>query len=167
MSTSKNEQGILKDGDVSGLLSFGSKRGLARIDHGTRSYFYFCTVGFEHVERAYNLSETEVDAGLLTVILSETKPIPIVPPIRIRNIVEYSDKDADAEYAGHDAELIRSLFPLIRAFYADDVSKDKDETWRVFFLLCISEGAVRGSLRWPLKLSKRKISSTSAMPASD
>jgi hypothetical protein len=135
VATTKQEKQLLKNGKICALLSFGSKRSLTRIDYGSRSYF--CTIGFEHVECALNLSVAEVDAGLLTILIAEAEPVPIVPATRVRDIVEYSDKSADAGYAGHDAELVRNLFPSICALYADDVSKE--ETWRVFFLLCLME----------------------------
>jgi hypothetical protein len=43
----------------------------------------------------------------------------------------------DGSYNGHDFEDILGLYPTIRVFCSEDVTID--ETWRIFFLLCLSE----------------------------
>jgi hypothetical protein len=135
ITTNAADRRIIKDAGLTERLSFSPGRSVLRLDLGT--YCYICTCGFEYTSPSGGLVEVDVSAGLLTVILAELKPRPRGTTAQIRNVVEALDKDADATYAGHDPSSIASLFAPIRTFGSSNVSQD--DTWRIFFLLCIQE----------------------------
>jgi hypothetical protein len=53
----------------------------------------------------------------------------------VRHLV--AEKIDPCDYDGHDPGLVATLFPPIRAFTSVDVAPN--ETWRIFFLLCVIE----------------------------
>lgn len=134
ISTEVDQQAFLKYGTLSEVLGFSPTRAVARFDLGTKNYFF--TVGFDHCTAFGSLTELDLNGSILTALLAEVKPRPRASTILIREYVEASDKSTPG-YAGHDYSLIGSLFPPIKGFGSENLSKD--ETWRTFFLLCVEE----------------------------
>jgi hypothetical protein len=120
---------------VRGVLSFGANRAVARFD--LDSECFICTLGFDQVIGQAGLLEIDVGAGLLTALLMDLKPRPRATAAEIKDVIEAQHKIAEPSYNGHDPQLILLLFPTIRAFTSIDV--DPEETWRIFFLLCVDE----------------------------
>jgi hypothetical protein len=137
--TNARERDILKNAKLSESFSFTRRRGIASLD--LRSENFFCTVGFDHVISAAGLVEREVDAGLLTTLLSELRTLPVGTTSEIRNVVEVDDKSASAAYDGHNFEDVEELYPAIRVFGAKDLTQD--ETWKVFFCFACLKFAMR------------------------
>ena len=115
------------------FIHFGPWRRLARFGLSTKSYL--CTVGFEPNQGLLRDAELDVDPAFLTVALSELQPRPSASPSEIRQVVEWSDKDTDENYFGHEHHRIASLFPTIRIYAIEQNSL----TWNTFFRVCVDE----------------------------
>lgn len=135
IATNADDRSTLKYAELRERLSFSPARAVLRFDLGTDCLI--CASAFEFAVPSGGLVEIDVGAGLLTVVLAELKPRPRGTTTQVRDVVEASDKNADANYGGHDATTIASLFAPIRAFSASNVSPQ--DTWRIFFLLCLEE----------------------------
>jgi hypothetical protein len=129
------DRDILKNADLEAQLSFSASRRLARFDY--RNNTYICLIGFEYALSVLDLKEDDLQPGLLTAILAELRPQPIVSASGVVDIVDASDRDSDPEYGGHTAQAIASLFPRIRVFIGKNLSIEN--TWRAFFLMSIEE----------------------------
>jgi hypothetical protein len=136
-----DQRRFLTNAKLSAFLPFTARKGVARFDLWKETYFY--TVGFEHVLPPVELSETDVHPGILTTVISELKIAPKATTAEIRDVVEAEDSTLGG-YAGHGADLLGLLYPPMRIFQSRDVADD--ETWRMFFLLCLSES--RGTETW-------------------
>ena len=126
---------FLTNATVGETISLGAGRKLARFDLSTKSYF--CVIGFDQESLASGAFELDLDPAFLTVALHELRPRPTGPVSNIRQIVEISDKEADPSYSGHLFEAVAALFPAVRFFEAP--SRKPEETWSVFFRMCIDE----------------------------
>jgi len=142
IATEPTDRKLLKEGHLNSWTSFSISRRLARIDHDNRSLF--CTVGLTNVAAPPGFSEIDLNGAILTLLLYELSQQSIVSPLQVKNIVEVSDKASDPTYAGHDFDSIGSLFPIVKVYEKLDVASE--ETWKVFFLLCLSEN--RGAHSW-------------------
>jgi hypothetical protein len=116
-------------------LTFSEHRQISRFDLDSRSYLL--AVGFDQAVSGISKKEREVDPAFLTVALAELGIRPKATPVEVRQVVEWSDLDADSNYKGHDHQSIASLYPLIRVF--DISGTEPEETWSVFFQACIDE----------------------------
>lgn len=128
------EKNRLKNAEFVSGLSFTSAFKIARFDHEQESLF--CTVGFDLPDDLSFASAEEVGGGVLTLVLSELLPLPKASTFEIRDVVAAADMSL-AGYRGHDGEDIASLFPEVRCFSIEKL--DSAETFRVFFLLCLSD----------------------------
>lgn len=137
LPTTSNEKSFLLYAGLTCRLAFTPTRQLARFDLGSSSYFI--SVGFNSTFSDPVLSEIEPHAGIITTALYELDVRPTASTAEIRNVVEVSDFEADAEYDGHDPSLILSLYPSMRVFHCRNLTDE--ETWRQFFLLCLAEGS--------------------------
>ena len=117
------------------FVHFGPSRKLVRFDLSTKSYLV--SVGFEKNRNSLRDQSLDLDPALLTVTLSELQPRPSATLAEIREVVEWSDKDTDAAYAGHDFERVASLFPTIHAYAMPQ--KGNGATWNSFFRACVDE----------------------------
>lgn len=142
IATQSEDRRLLKESTISDRLLFTARRGVVRVDHG--SDCYFCAIGFDYSEAPVGLVLTDLGAGLLTVLLAELNVPPRVTPIEVRNIVEAAYKDAPPEYGGHDFRLMQTLYPVVDVFSGSGIASD--ETWKVFFLMCLAE--CRGGETW-------------------
>ena len=133
IATDANDRIVLKNSILKDVLEFSPFRKLALFEHGKRSIFV--TIGLSKPKLS-GFHEIDVDAGIFTAALAELKPASRASTSEIRNIIEISNK-GEAEYKGHDANLIAELFPLLKAFVVEDL--EPSESWRVFFKLCLSE----------------------------
>ena len=134
IASQKLHRHFMANARVGDSVHFGPGRKLARFDLSTKSYL--CSVGFEP-SQGLRGAELDLDPAFLTVALSELQPRPSASLSEIRQIVEWSDKDADAEYQGHEHEQIASLFPPVRVY---KIEYGHDEiTWNIFFKVCIDE----------------------------
>lgn len=116
-------------------ITFNARRSLAVLNVDDRSFVG--AVGFEGELHLDDFKEVELDAGHLTVILSELKPRPKATPAEVRDVVEGFDKNADPEYSGHDPMFVAGLYPPIRIFQA---VAPLTSPWNTFFKLCVDEG---------------------------
>lgn len=135
IATTEADRQILINSTLSDHISFTLTRLIARVDHALDSYF--CIIGFEYTEATAGLMEADTNAGLLTTLLAELGISPNASTAEIRDIVEGFDKESDASYDGHDPVAVSSLYPPIRVFFGNNIAAD--ETWRLFFQLCIDE----------------------------
>lgn len=135
IATQKAERRFLKHAKLINVLRFTRRRGVCRFDLDDKSYF--CSVGLEYVDSIADLEEVEVSGGILTAVLHELDILPRVSAITVRNIVEAEDKLSSPEYKGHHPESIASLYPPIKVYASKELPEA--ETWRVFFLICLSE----------------------------
>ena len=145
---------------VADTVNFGPGRKLARFDLSTKSYL--CTVGFEPNHGILRDAEVDIDPAFLTVALSELQPRPSASLSEIRQIVEFSDKDADEHYVGHDYRQVADLFPPIRIYNVGQNSL----TWNTFFRACVDEcdlgsswieGRLAGTLRSMCDLDQQRV----------
>lgn len=145
---------------VSACVNFGPGRKLARFDLPTKSYL--CTVGFEPNQGMLRDTELDIDPAFLRVALSELQPRPAASLSEIRQVVEWSDKDADEQYQGHEHQRIASLFPAIRIYAVGQSSF----TWNTFFRTCVDdcdlgtswiEGRLAATLRSMCELDQQRI----------
>ncbi len=141
IASSRDHRRFMIHAKVGDHLTFSQSRKLARLELSNKSYLF--TIGFEVAGSKLGVSELELDAAFLTVALSDFLPPPKATIIEIKNVVEWSDKESDPSYGGHDYEGISSLFPKVRVF--DITGRAHDETWNVFFQSCIDECEVGAS----------------------
>ena len=138
ISSSHEDRDFLMHCQFVETVSFSARRKAAWVRHNGGNYLL--AVGFNFDGDPEGLTEIEVRGGHLTTALVELSPTPLAEALQIKNIVEASDKTADASYQGHDPELIMSLFPPVRMFAAAEALSP----WNVFFRLtlkeCISTG---------------------------
>lgn len=116
-------------------FSFSPTKKLAKIDIDARSYLL--SIGFDVVNKNYSERELELDPAFLTVALAELRPRPKADVSHVKNIVEWSDKDADSNYRGHSYEEIATIYPAVRVFDFRDA--DVSSVWNVFFEFCLDE----------------------------
>jgi len=135
IASQKLHRHFMANARLSDSVHFGPGRKLARLELSTKSYI--CSVGFEPNQGLLCGAELDLDPALLTVLLSELQPRPSATIIEIREIVEWSDKEADDGYQGHEHERIASLFPPV-CVYTIEHGKD-GTTWNTFFNVCVDE----------------------------
>ena len=126
---------------VGDCLTFGLGRRLARLDIDDKSYI--CSIGFERNRGTLEDADLELSPGFLTVALSELQPQPSGSISEIREVIEWSDKNTDASYSGHEYEQISSLFPAVRFYLLE--GRDIAATWNTFFQICVDECDLGGS----------------------
>jgi len=135
IQTEHSGRHFLKDAVLVSNLSFSASLKLARFDFSNRSFFF--TSGFDFPEPPSILQPEDLDGGRLTAFLYEMKPSPIASPSEIRNVVEVADKVSTSDYGGHDFESVLGLFPKIRVFSTEGLSKD--DSFKMFLLICLSD----------------------------
>lgn len=136
IATTNSCRQILKDATVEDRIVLSSNRQICRLKH--RNTSYFCIIGFSHSEELLGLKRDALTGGIATLVISELKLKPTASASEIRDVVEYSDRQADGlNYQGHDHSLISNLFPPIHVLKGDDV--DDEATSRVVFYLCALE----------------------------
>jgi hypothetical protein len=171
IASKKKHHHFMASARVSDLVHFGPGRKLARFELSTKlarfelsTKCYLCSVGFEPNEGLLSGAKLDLDPALLTVALSELQPRPSATFNEIRQIVEWSDKETDDRYQGHEHEQIASLFPLV-CVYDMDHGKDK-VIWNTFFNVCIDEcelgsswieGSLADALRSMCDLDQQRI----------
>lgn len=125
----------MTDARIEECVHFSSTRKLARVEFSRKSYLL--TIGFEKSHQIFYNQDLNLDPAFLTVALCELQPRPSASPDEIREIVEWSDKNADSKYSGHDFVGIARLYPQINVYeLAIDAA---DATWNSFFRACIDE----------------------------
>jgi hypothetical protein len=135
IASEKLHRHFMASARVSESVHFGPGRKLACFELSTKSYL--CSVGFEPNQGLLRGAKLDLDPAFLTVALSELQPRPSASFNEIREIVEWSDKDTDAGYQGHEHERIASLFPPVCVY---SIEHGKGETiWNTFFNVCIDE----------------------------
>lgn len=135
IASEQKHRHFLTNATVGESISFSAGRKLARFDLSTKSFF--CAIGFDQESLASGALELDLDPAFLTVALYELQPRPIGPVSNIRQIVEFSDKEAEPSYSGHSFEAIATLFPSVRFFEAP--FRTPEQTWSIFFRTCIDE----------------------------
>lgn len=125
--------------DLTSFLSMGPSLKVARFD--VDGVGLFCSLGLELSDEIPGLHEEVVGGGMLTAVLSELSPTPIVSALEVRNIIETDSLTLG--YKGHEAYEIAPLFPLVKIFSGADISQD--ETSRIFFLICLADSIRSGT----------------------
>lgn len=134
-STVGVDRARLKTADLISQISFTSSLRIARFDVGTDAFF--CTVGFDLPDEVGFAVSEDVEGGMATLILSELLPSSNADPLEISNIIGGGGQRGVPGYAGHDPDLILSLFPTLRCFSVEALSVD--ETYRNFFSFCLED----------------------------
>jgi len=135
ISTTNGGREFLVRARLTEQISFSASTKVARFDLSNRAYFI--SSGLDAPEPPKELTTEELDGGILTAFLAELAPRPLVPPLAIRDVVEFADKLSTPDYDGHDPSLMRDLFPKIQVFSAENLLPE--ETFKVFFLICLSD----------------------------
>jgi len=139
VSAKGRDQHRLVKADLTSFVSLGATLKIARFDLEEESLF--CTVGLELPDEISGLLDEEVGGGILTAILSELKPIPIVSALCVKNITGVGVDTPG--YVGHEVLEISQLYPVVRVFSGADISAE--ETPRIYFLICLADSVRSGT----------------------
>ncbi len=139
ITSNNDDREFLRKGKISQIVNFSPRRKLAAVSLHSKEFIV--AVGFDLNDDYAGLREIPLAGGHLTLVLSELEVIPTGSVSEIRQVVEYSDRHADPEYAGHEADRVASLYPRILLLE----NTEKLLSWNIFFRLALNENQYIGS----------------------
>ena len=135
LRTKASDRSFLKESIVRDEISFSPSLKMLRLDWLNRAFFF--TTGFDVLRPPTSCQVEDLHAGMLTAFLAESSVRPVASAVQVRDVVEFADRDSQPGYEGHDPELISNLYPKIQVFSMSDLAED--QSFKVFFLLCICD----------------------------